>query len=416
MVMNFHVRKMTEIPAYSQQPALAGADEVLALFERYADPEAGRCLRENVLAQVVSWRWASGAMVQDEPFEYELNYRFLKAPRGRWLREDKAREQDHVRCGFDAAGRIVMASAYGSFQDIWLHGAGRITKLVFSLDQDAGSWKVHAAKLSLLDADGRLLAQYSRFRSAWQMLASAEFFRWDHGRVVGKQGVETDDGGAPCHYRYDYEVDGDGGLERISFCRTDAGGLALEKARTRYRRPVQGERIPELAAAITERLLSRIPELVRQAALDEPLYALLLCYTEEDFDAAWPPFLVWGRQSWRAEVTETPGYYLWAPDEIRAVGDAHERWLDDDETLTSLCLRHKALMADRGSQASGRKVLLEVARQLNLLDWSGITPVTDDFVVVLADNSGEVDPRPKMKAYLPPGRLALLRERGWLQC
>lgn len=75
-----------------------------------------------------------------------------------------------------------------------------------------------------------------------------------------------------------------------------------------------------------------------------------------------------------------------------------------------------ALMADRDSQASGRKVLLEVARRLNLLDWSGITPVTDDFVVVLADNSGEVDPRPKMKVYLPPGRLALLRERGWLQC
>ncbi|MBS1159588.1 MAG: hypothetical protein H6R15_2007 [Proteobacteria bacterium] len=162
-------------------------------------------------------------------------------------------------------------------------------------------------------------------------------------------------------------------------------------------------------------MLKKIPEPVKQAALDGPLYALLLCYTQEDFEAAWPPFLVWGRQSWREQTSEQVGYFLWAPDEIRGSGTEHELWLDCDEEIAGLCLRHKMLMSDKGSYTSGKKLLVEVAKQLNELDWPTITPVTDDFVVVVVDNSCEVDPHQDMKACLPPERFALLKGRGWLR-
>lgn len=39
-------------------------------------------------------------------------------------------------------------------------------------------------------------------------------------------------------------------------------------------------------------------------------------------------------------------------------------------------------------------------------------PVTDDFVVAFADNTGEVDPLKAMKARLPDAHWALLKQRG----
>lgn len=60
-----------------------------------------------------------------------------------------------------------------------------------------------------------------------------------------------------------------------------------------------------------------------------------------------------------------------------------------------------------------RAALHDAARELNALDWSGVLPHSDDFVVLAADYIGywlEED----MAASIPEGRLAVLKSRGLL--
>lgn len=404
-------------PAYLSQPeSIPGHIEALALYEQYRTPENGKKLRDAVRAQVQTWRWSNDPVVDDEPFENELRPAWVKR-KPRWLKEGKEEKNEHVKCGFDAAGRIVYEIACGNFEDVWLHTPDKITRFSFYRDKHdrSAGMQLRSVTLSMLRPDGQLDSLHS-YRVDRETCCD-EFFLWEAARLHAKYGVVTQYGeyaDAPFHYRYGYDYDAAGALEKISSCKTDASGTPLDKPHTRYRRPVKGDTIPLLAAAIQEAMLKKIPELVKQAALDEPLYALLLCYTQEDFAAAWPPFLVWGRQSWREQTTQERGYYLWAPDEIRGNSTEHELLLDCDDEIASLCLRHKDLMSDKENYASGKKVLLEVAKQLNELDWQSITAVTDDFVVVVADNSCEIDPIKDMKKYLSPERLALLKARGWL--
>jgi len=404
-------------PAYLSQPESSpGHIEALALYEEYRTPESGKKLRDAVRAQVVQWRWSTDSVIDDEPFENEQRPACIKR-KPRWLKEGKEKKSEHVKCGFDASGRIVYEIACGNHESVWLHAQDKIIKVDFMVDSydRAAGLQVWGVTVSMLLPDGRLDSLHSR--RTMHNGCCDDFFSWENTRLLAKHSVGHygDDETVVSYklrYRYDYDTAGE--LEKISSCKIDADDMPLDKPHTRYRRPVKGDTIPLLAAAIQEAMLKKIPELVKQAALDEPLYALLLCYTQEDFAAAWPPFLVWGRQSWREQTTQERGYYLWAPDEIRGNSTAHELWLDCDDEIAGLCLRHKDLMSDKENYASGKKVLLEVAKQLNTLDWQAITPVTDDFVVVVADNSGEVDPLKDMKTCLAPERLALLKKRGWL--
>jgi hypothetical protein len=149
----------------------------------------------------------------------------------------------------------------------------------------------------------------------------------------------------------------------------------------------------------------------------EPLYCLLLCFTDEDPTAAWPPFLVWGRQSYRDAVLargEDVRYYLWAPDEIRhAQGDADEHWFDLP-ALTEACQRHGQYMALRQSPVSARRVLKQVAAWLDAPERRALLHTTEDFVVAVADNSGNLDPLPGMRRAIGPERWARLKSRGYV--
>ncbi len=59
------------------------------------------------------------------------------------------------------------------------------------------------------------------------------------------------------------------------------------------------------------------------------------------------------------------------------------------------------------------KTLRRVARRLNDLDWSTICRVTDDFVVVTADNTGNYGYVSDAAASMTPRQLRRLRRSGW---
>jgi hypothetical protein len=68
------------------------------------------------------------------------------------------------------------------------------------------------------------------------------------------------------------------------------------------------------------------------------------------------------------------------------------------------------IVAAAGSEA-GRRLLCAVAARLNLRDWSGMLPVTEDFLVYPVDLE-LVDLERNLADCLPPDRLARLRKPG----
>jgi hypothetical protein len=62
-----------------------------------------------------------------------------------------------------------------------------------------------------------------------------------------------------------------------------------------------------------------------------------------------------------------------------------------------------------------RRTIRRVCRQLNQFDWTTVRSVTDDFVVFPADGSHTFyDDYGDLVASVPPERIELLRQRGYL--
>ena len=93
------------------------------------------------------------------------------------------------------------------------------------------------------------------------------------------------------------------------------------------------------------------------------------------------------------------------------MGEADEHWFSD-EALGEACLLHGQLMEMKQSNASAMRVLRHMLPLLESMVRQAGLPVTDDFVVAFADNTGEVDPLKAMKVRLPDAHWALLKQRG----
>lgn len=156
-----------------------------------------------------------------------------------------------------------------------------------------------------------------------------------------------------------------------------------------------------LEKQVEEQLLNALPIALAALPHDQPLYCLLLCYTAEDIASAWPPFLVWGTESYRQTIVgqgEDVSYYLWAPDEIRAQqAQQYEYWFIQPE-LKNLCLLHSQLMNKKQSYSSAISVLNKLQPEITRLIKEAGIALTEDFVVSYADNTGSVDPLNALKA------------------
>ncbi|ALM85822.1 hypothetical protein [Bordetella sp. N] len=175
--------------------------------------------------------------------------------------------------------------------------------------------------------------------------------------------------------------------------------------------------IDSLEAQVKAALLERLPAVLQSIPRDEALYCLLLCYTNEDTGAAWPPFLVWGKTSYRDQIVatgESVSYYLWAPDEIREVQGYDDEYWFDDESLVELCARHADLIDVGNSQEPVLRVLAGLVPEVRRLVQAAGLPVTDDFVVAYADNTGAVDTVGAMEAVVDSSLWAVLKQRGYV--
>ena len=86
----------------------------------------------------------------------------------------------------------------------------------------------------------------------------------------------------------------------------------------------------------------------------------------------------------------------------------------EDVALVEACRRHSQYMEMRGSDASAKRVLKNVAAWLDAPERRALLAATDDFVVAVADNTGSIHPLPGLPRATGPERWARLTERGYV--
>lgn len=167
-----------------------------------------------------------------------------------------------------------------------------------------------------------------------------------------------------------------------------------------------GMTVKNLSETIKTRLLKAVPATVKRAKIKAPIYCVALAYDGEGNDAL-PPCLGIGLESERKEWIKTRGrdakHMVWNPAEFQHYETGHTQ-LDDDE-LDDACEWLNGELANRASSAAAKRLLVEVAAELNALDWSKIAKLAPDFVVYAVDfELGELNKN--LKRILPEKTVA----------
>lgn len=172
-------------------------------------------------------------------------------------------------------------------------------------------------------------------------------------------------------------------------------------------------------AELEKRLVALIPDAVKAAKIDEPVYCLRIWYNGTDSPRDAVPWLMLVKESTRKEFVAKHGEkareYMWQADEATNPGQAYNVYLNDAQLERLYAKWYRRLNAAEDEDEAlqpFREMVQRVARQLNELDWRPLAPVTDDFVVFPADGAHVfMDDIGDLLASLPPAKLALLQAK-----
>jgi hypothetical protein len=202
-----------------------------------------------------------------------------------------------------------------------------------------------------------------------------------------------------------YQYGPDGKLDRITL-----KGLS-EKGEIEYRRPQKRESVKTVAKELEEKLVEIIPPALTGATIPDPLYCVFLTYCSSGWDLR--PNLCLAPVKDRELCDYGDGDFdvegMWSTAELK-----HALWLDlDDDALSDRWGLFYQLMGGAEDFSNCPKLLRRVAKHLNSQDWTGILPVTDDFIFTAVDTSDGVMLEEDLPPSVPPKRLSLLRKRGF---
>ncbi|HEY9676471.1 MAG TPA: hypothetical protein V6C76_00615 [Drouetiella sp.] len=175
-------------------------------------------------------------------------------------------------------------------------------------------------------------------------------------------------------------------------------------------------RCTELLSTLELELIKRIPNAIESSKLTEQVYCMQIVYFGSDSEGDRVPYLQLPKVSARDEFINEHGekapHYIWCPDEVEAPEQSFDIQLED-APLRALCARLYNIL-DRYSVAPLRQMLVKLSRNLNELDWTHTSVVTEDFVVYPADYSHEIGYHELMRDSIPTQRLDLLRNKKML--
>jgi len=188
-------------------------------------------------------------------------------------------------------------------------------------------------------------------------------------------------------------------------------------------------RLSKLLADIRRKLTSQVPDLVQSFRIRSPAYCLFIWYQDLSVDEYAPVVGVTPvelRDACLAEkdLSKIGGDALdaiWRPQQCITgpypggaypTGFCKDVSAESNECYSILCTDDTP--ADEGPALMPfRSALHQVARELNAFDWSGILPLTDDFVVLATDYIGYWI-QEDMLASIPEKQLQMLISRGLL--
>lgn len=198
-------------------------------------------------------------------------------------------------------------------------------------------------------------------------------YAWDNGQVKLQHAFDANG-------RLELEIVKEPGSEPKFFkVRKDGSRFLLGQPMPK------GVTVKSLIDTVRRRLLEAIPQTAMTCGINEPVYCLALAYDGEGNDVL-GPYLGFGleseREKWVAEHGKDAWQFIWNPAEFKNYEKPHTQ-LDDDELEEASEWLNGAL--SERSPAPAIKLMLEVAAELEKLDWSKTLNITPDFVVYAVD-------------------------------
>lgn len=348
---------------------LPSVDELRARLARGAAAHAA--LEARIAARVVRWVWATGPLRALSPaFDHELH----GWPRGEELAAAPSPRTNQHQVGLDTDGRQVIVRVHqdddGHFtRQVFDHRDGVVETWAFG--SEAAPATPSAVGTYLLD--GPRVVGYASLHAQGESFVETYEYEGGALKVLRRTGSNPAIGGI---YVHDY--DPAGRIATITMESTSTGRRGVV-----YQRPTRS--LAALLKAIKARLPALIQARVAACPLAGPAFALALVYDPGSTQSMLPPKLALGleseRTAWRASGAAREA--LWDAQGF-ATFDADALELDDAALLADT-LELAPLLTTEAAMVKAHKVLVDVARALNALDWKTITRVTPDFVVYPVD-------------------------------
>ena len=366
-------------------------------------------LRARAKAAVVEWKHADRAQRDRLPFWEEFDFlwrinNFDPAP----FEWNKNGAYAH---GFDRDRNLVTIKAefpYATYEMFFVRSSSVTEEVQFEFRADNTYCALRIYET--VDRDFRSVDRWDRVSS----------YLWTPVDAPNSQLVERLENGehAGTEFVWDFEVtNGDlsrvvrtypQGSKRLFYCTPDSRDVAV------------------IAKELEDALVESVPRIVREAKLTVPVFSVMVCYCGADIYAIPLSGIL------AAAETDRRGHRLswgkgWHPGEYMMRGSGEDSYHFDNDppgdfTVDERKLRllykcYEEQSVDETFDGPGLIVqtIRRAARRLNELDWSEICPVTEGFVVVAADNTGDDAFKANIEASVTPEQLKKLNELGLME-
>jgi hypothetical protein len=355
-------------------------------------------LKQAAEQRVSRWVWATGSTRSLLP---GYDDKIHGTPSGRELGAEPVRREGHFQYGLDSEGRLAVTRFHSGpevrfTESFFVWEGSRVLEWSFGPDPQ---YKDPAA-VSQYDFEGGVVVAYCTLNADGR--TQAEAYECEGGRLVTLRRVGTHPDFAKT---YHHTYDGSGDLVSITVLH-DAGAHGVV-----YTRPTRT--LPALLKSVGRTLLTTIPQRVASLAPSEPAFCLALIYEPTSVRSILPPKLALGlesdRTAWRA--SGAPVDELWDAQRFATFDD--DRLEFDDPDLLSACGELAELLRTAHGVDRAHKVLVDLARHLNKVDFGALVRITPEFVVYPVDLHLE-HLAADMAAAAPAAKRRKLKGRGEL--
>jgi hypothetical protein len=297
---------------------------------------------------------------------------------GKLLPRAPAKPANYTQLGLDDRDRLVVSRAYndlGNVAETFLEY--RSESLVEEWSYGSNPQVKEPTGVARYDyKDGHLVA-YTQLRPDG---ATAEAHEWQGGRLrcLQRRSENPD-----IELSYELTYDDAGELQSVTMERPG------DDRRIVYTAPKKSA--AALTKSVRTRLLSSIPNVVRDLHPSEPAFCLALVYDPASLLSMLPPNLAVGleseRELWRESSAKGKGAAL-----IESLWDAQGFRSFDNPLLD---LNDKALLDEsrqlaehyraKGGEQKAHDLLIDLCKSLNKLPWRDYIAVTSDFIVYPVD-------------------------------